>query len=96
MGARVVLQCLRRLRRRGGAGRGIVETAVCMGTPYSADPAVWHEAAQVKPSADTELKAREGHARHAKLMLAMGNGGRRNSSKHSVHPPSFRPIRPER
>mmetsp|Transcript_29468 Transcript_29468/g.77501 ORF Transcript_29468/g.77501 Transcript_29468/m.77501 type:complete len:222 (-) Transcript_29468:49-714(-) len=47
MGARVVLQCLRRLRRRGGAGRGIVETAVCMGTPYSADPAVWHEAAQV-------------------------------------------------
>lgn len=47
MGARVILHCLLHLARMGDAGRGIIETAVCLGTPYSASPQVWEKASSV-------------------------------------------------
>ena len=51
MGARVVVACLARMAGRGAAGRGIVETAVCLGTPLPADPGVWHRASQARTTA---------------------------------------------
>ena len=48
MGARVVLACLRRMHRRGAPGRGIVETAVCLGTPAPADPEDWLRASEAR------------------------------------------------
>jgi hypothetical protein len=47
MGARVILQCLLHLSCMGEAGMGIVETAVCFGTPYAATPKVWERASTV-------------------------------------------------
>jgi hypothetical protein len=47
IGARVVVKCLLHLASMGVRGTGIVETAVCMGTPLPASPETWDRAASV-------------------------------------------------
>ena len=47
MGARLIMQCLQHLAEAGPAGHGIVETAVLMGTPFSADRNLWDKAGSV-------------------------------------------------
>ena len=47
MGARVVFKCLTYLAQMGVTGAGVVETAVCMGTPLPAAPQDWDIAASV-------------------------------------------------
>lgn len=47
MGARIIITCLMELAKMGKSGHGIVETAVCLGTPYSASPRVWEQASSV-------------------------------------------------
>ena len=47
IGARIVLKCLLYLSEMGPAGCGLVETAVCMGTPLPASPKEWDRAASV-------------------------------------------------
>ena len=47
MGARVILQALLELDTMGEAGQGIVETAVCLGTPFSAAADAWERASRV-------------------------------------------------
>jgi hypothetical protein len=47
MGARVIIGCLLSLSEMGAKGRGIVETAVCLGTPFPASAAAWDRASGV-------------------------------------------------
>ena len=47
MGARLIFKCLTCLAKMGANGLGIVESAILLGTPVSADAALWSEAASV-------------------------------------------------
>lgn len=47
MGARVIISALVELAKMGKVGHGIVETAVCLGTPYSASSHAWEQASTV-------------------------------------------------
>jgi hypothetical protein len=47
MGARVIITALVELAKMGKVGHGIVETAVCLGTPYSASSHLWEQASTV-------------------------------------------------
>mmetsp|Transcript_39697 Transcript_39697/g.61962 ORF Transcript_39697/g.61962 Transcript_39697/m.61962 type:complete len:290 (+) Transcript_39697:414-1283(+) len=47
LGARVIHKCLLHLAELGPDGRGIVETAACLGTPVGAVPEKWARAASV-------------------------------------------------
>ena len=44
MGARLIFKCLLYLSELGPRGHGLVETAVCMGTPLPASPKEWYRA----------------------------------------------------
>ena len=44
MGARLVFNCLLYLSEMGPRGHGVVESAVCMGTPLPASPKEWYRA----------------------------------------------------
>ena len=44
MGARLVFKCLLYLSEMGTHGHGVVESAVCMGTPLPASPKEWYRA----------------------------------------------------
>jgi len=47
LGARVILRCLLELYAMGEAGRGIVETAALLGTPYGVEVDAWCKASAV-------------------------------------------------
>jgi len=47
MGARLIFKCLLHLAKNGAQGRGIVETAICLGTPDNSNPQDWETAASV-------------------------------------------------
>lgn len=47
IGARLIFQCLLCLAKMGEKGLGIVESAILLGTPVSADVAEWSKAAEV-------------------------------------------------
>ncbi|EKX40385.1 hypothetical protein GUITHDRAFT_154173 [Guillardia theta CCMP2712] len=47
VGARMIFKCLLELSKLGAEGAGIVETAICMGTPCPANPKDWRRASSV-------------------------------------------------
>eukprot|EP00960_Hanusia_phi_P025482 745677-Hanusia_phi.AAC.1 len=47
VGARMIFKCLLELSKLGAEGAGIVETAICMGTPCPATPKDWRRASSV-------------------------------------------------
>lgn len=47
LGARLIMQCLLELESMGAKGKGIVETAALLGTPFGVEPDLWTKASEV-------------------------------------------------